>query len=100
MEPIDINNYDWVEYEILGTPFALNNHAITSVTKIKVYCLSNWFVLPMESGKRTCSNFEECSIPLYECLFTRINVWFPLSDFEVDMLRFLKIFPSQLYLGV
>lgn len=53
----------------------------------------------MGSEKRICSSFEDCMIEFYECLFTRIGLWLPFSDFEVVILNYLQVAPSQLHLG-
>lgn len=55
----------------------------------------DWLVLPVESSKRTCSRFRECSILLYEFLLTQINFWLPLFEFKVEALRFLKVPPRS-----
>lgn len=61
---------------------------------IEICPASDWLVLPLGSRKNICNSFRDCSIHLYEFLFPRINLRLPLSDFEVEVLRFLKVSPS------
>lgn len=93
MDPVDASKYSWVESKILGTHSALNSLVVVREANIEVGSPSNWSILPTKSGKRICGNFKDCSIPFYKCLFTQINIWLPLYAFQVDVRRFLKVFP-------
>lgn len=57
MKPIDARKYSWVDSEILGTPSNFDSPASVREPNIKIGHPSNWLVLLMESGKRTCSSF-------------------------------------------
>lgn len=59
MELVDASKYSWVDSKIQGTLSILNSHAIVREANIEVVRSSNWWVLPVESGKKICSNFEE-----------------------------------------
>lgn len=59
MELVDASKYSWVDSKIQGTLSTLNSHAIVREANIEVVRSSNWWVLPVESGKKICSNFEE-----------------------------------------
>lgn len=59
----------------------------------------NWSTLPVCPTKRICISFEGCSVPLYECLFTRLGVRLPFSDFEVAMMNRLRAAPLQPHHG-
>lgn len=74
MELIDASKYSWVDSGILETSSTLDKPTIVREANIEVCSSSNWLVVPVETSKRICSNFEECSIPFYECLFTQINL--------------------------
>lgn len=52
---------------------------------------SNW------SGEIICSSSDNCSLPVYECIFTKIGLWLPFSYFEVVILKHLKVPHSQLH---
>lgn len=43
---------------------------------------SEWSTFPEGTKKRTCSFSGNCIIALYECVFIRIRMWLPFSDFE------------------
>lgn len=58
-----------------------------------------WLAHRVDPKKRIYSSFNDCLIPFYECMFTRIGLWSPFYDFEVVVLKYLKISSSQFYLG-
>lgn len=86
--------YDLVYTRIAGTSLTLNNEVAIGVAGIMDDDLLEWLVLLVELGKRLCSSFDECVIMFYECFFTRIGLRFPFSDFEVAILKYLKVSPS------
>lgn len=49
------------------------------------------------NGKGMCGQHELCGFPMYECLFSRIMFTLPFNDFEVGILNYLEITPSQLH---
>lgn len=79
---------------IAGTSLTLNTEVDIDVAGIMDDNLLEWLVLLVELGKRLCSSFDECVIQFYECFFTRIGLLFPFSDFEVAILKYLKVTPS------
>lgn len=87
-----------MDSKILGTPFVLSDSTTVSVVNIVTDRPSDWLVLLSKSGKRICSSFKECYIPFYECLFTRINLQLLLCEFEVEMLKLLKVPPRSFIL--
>lgn len=64
-----------------------------------VGCPYNWLILLVDSEKRVRNPFDGCSVLLYECLFTMIGLWLPLSEFEVAVLKYLKVASSQIQFG-
>lgn len=84
---------------MLGTPSILSIvEAITSAN-IKVANPSSWSVFPVNLAERICNSFEECLVPLYEYLFTRLGICLPFLDFEVFVMDRLKVVPSQFHPG-
>lgn len=81
----------WVAFKILGSPSILSIKTTINATNIVVGCPSNWPVIPVDSGKRICRPFNGCLVPLIECLFSRICLWLPLSEFKVIVLKHLKV---------
>lgn len=84
---------------IIDMIYILSDSAVVIAGNIMVGCPTNSSVILVVSDKRICSTFEECSIPFYECMFIRINLWLLLSEFELEVLKFQKVSPSQLYPG-
>lgn len=96
LELADVSKY-WVNYEILGTLFDLDSHAVMKEANIEVGRLSYWLFILRELSKRVCISFREWFISFYEFLFTPINLWLPLIEFEEEVLKFVKIVPSQFH---
>lgn len=53
-----------------------------------------WSVLYVGLEKIICNSFDDYLVPLYECMFSRIRLWLPLSDFEVVVIKHLKVSSS------
>lgn len=83
MELPDPSKYSWLELEKLGTPYILSDFTFISVIDIIVAHPTDWSVLFVESGKRICHTFRECSVSFYEFLFTCIILRLPLFEFKV-----------------
>lgn len=79
--------------------YILSNSVVVIAGNITAGCPTNSSVILVVSDRRICSTFEECSIPFYACMFTRINLWLLLSEFKLEVLKFQKVSPSQLYPG-
>lgn len=56
-------------------------------------------VLPMNSKSRICSSFDRCSISFQECFSSMVGLWLPLYEFEVVVLKHLKVSPSYIHQG-
>lgn len=54
-------------------------------------------VVLVDFDKRIYSYIDECFIPFYECRFTQLNFILPFNEFEVGLIRHLKIAPSQMH---
>lgn len=76
----------------MGTLLALNTEAAINASDIVVGNPLEWLAFLVESEKRICSSFDEC-------LFIRIGLRSPFSNFELVALKHLKATPSQLLLG-
>lgn len=86
---VDTMKYDWMDAEIVGTPPVLNSEAILKVVGIMVENPLEWPDFPISPYKR--SYFDDCMVPLYECLFTRIGIQLTFSDFKVVVLKHFKV---------
>lgn len=75
----------------MDTPSVLKIEATIEVVGSVVGDPKNWLALPVDSEIRIYNSFDECTIPLYEFLLTRIGLWLPFSDFEVVVLKHLKV---------
>lgn len=80
--------------EIVGTPFVLNTTEVVIQANIIIDDTSDWTILPVGPNEMVCSSFEGFSVPLYECLFTRLGMCLPISDCKVDVMNHLKVSPS------
>lgn len=85
--------------KIVETHSILSIEASINATNTYVSCPSDWHVIPVDLGIRICNSFDECSVPFYGCLFTRIGLQLPLYEFEMTILKYLKVSPSQIHLG-
>lgn len=75
-----------------------NTKATIDVANIMVGDPLDWPVHHVGSKNGICSSFDECLVPFYEFLFTQIGLQLSFSDFEVVVLKHLKVNPSQLHL--
>lgn len=98
MELADAVKYGWMDAEVVGIVFFLNIKEEIEVIGIMVGDPCDWSVLKMFLEKMMYSSFDECRVPFYETLFTRIGLWLPFSNLNVVVLKHLKISPSQLHL--
>lgn len=71
----------------MGTSSVLSIEVFIYATGIMVDDPLEWLALPVESKKRMCNSFNNCMITFYECLYTRIWLQVPFSDFEVAILK-------------
>lgn len=84
----------------MDTLFVLSTEATIDAARIVVRNSLEWSILLVGSKKRICSSFKDCMISLYECLFTRIELWLPFSDFEVVVLNHLKVILPNIIWGL
>lgn len=83
--------------KIVGTLSVLNIVDIVTESDIMVENTPNYAILPLGLDEMTCSSFEGCSVPLYECLFTRLRIRLPFFKFEVVVIDHFNTSPSQLH---
>lgn len=76
---------------MVGTLSALSIKATINVVGIMVCDPLDWSVLPMGSENRIYNYFGCCLVLLYECLFTKIGLRLSFSNFEVVVLKQLKV---------
>lgn len=93
-----VMEYGWMDTKIAGTTSVLSTEATIDTYRIVVANSLEWLALLVELKKRRCISFNNCMVPFYECLFTRIWLWVPFSGFELFILKPLKVSPSQLRL--
>lgn len=96
-ESTDATNYNWVEVEIVGTLSILNSHTIIEVVGVMVGDPQGWSAFLVGLEKRICDSFDNLAFILYKCMFMRIGVRIPFSDFEVVVLKCLNVTLSQLH---
>ncbi|KAJ1409177.1 hypothetical protein SESBI_22899 [Sesbania bispinosa] len=103
-EPPNCANLMWVDVEALGTPCWYSSEltlelAFRHVTYAAPGHEEDLTIeLPGEND-RVCSQgtTERPFLPMYKCVFTDLGVRLPFMDFEVSILRYLDVAPSQLH---
>lgn len=55
-------------------------------------------MLTPNKDKRTCSEYDVCVIPFYDCLFYILRFHLSFNDFEVGVLNHLLITSSHMHL--
>ena len=90
----DVVEYDWVDTKIVYNSYFLSNEDVIDAARTMVGDPSEWSALPVGSEKRICISFDDCVIPLYDFLFSRIGMRFPFCDFRVVVLKYLNVAPS------
>lgn len=88
--------HGWIDTIITCISYALSTEAAINVVGILVCDFLEWPTHLVGPEKRICIYFDDCVITLYKCLFTRIRMWLSFSDFELSVLKHLKVIPSQL----
>lgn len=88
-----------MDTKILCTSLAFSIGAAIDAIDIMVDGSLESLALSMGSKKRIRRSFDDCVILFYECLFRRLRIQLPFSDFKVVILKYLKVHPSQLQLG-
>lgn len=76
------DKYCWVAIQVIWTPSTLN--IVTTITNVDIMVenSSDWSVHPVDRVERIYNSLKGCSVPLYECLFTKLGVHFPFFLFS------------------
>lgn len=72
VDPTDAVKYSWVEAQVVGTLFILNTEATIEVADIMANDPQDWLVLLVGPDNRVCNSFDDCTAPLYKCMFIKI----------------------------
>lgn len=91
--PIDI--YGYVAAKVVETPSILEIFEVVTKLGIMVGNPSNLSIFLVGPEERICNYFEECSFPMYECLFTMLSVHLLFYYFKVDIMDHLKVVPCN-----
>lgn len=73
--------------EIVKALCVLNTVEAITQANITVGDSLGWVILLVSPDERVCSSFEGYSILLYECLFIKLGVRPPFSNFEVAIMN-------------
>lgn len=92
------SRYHWVADKIVGTPSTLSTYKVVTHVDIIFSNSSNYTLLSIGPDKKVCGSFEVCSVPLYECLFTKLGVHITFFYFEVPVMNNLKVSPCNFIL--
>lgn len=88
-----------MDTKIVYNSYFLNNEDVIDVVRTMVGDPSEWSDLLVGVEKRIYISFDDCVIPLYDFLFSRIGMRFPFCDFRVVVLKYLNVAPSQIHSG-
>ncbi|KAL4392791.1 hypothetical protein AHAS_Ahas03G0380400 [Arachis hypogaea] len=100
------SNLDWVDVTILSIVPVVDNEYIKTFRRQHRLCKGREdeeeyeIVAPNPEDRNCFSRLDksECHfVFMYECLFTRLGVSLSFSDFELEILRICRVFPSQVH---
>lgn len=94
VEHADAVKYKWMDAKVVGTPFVMNIETPIDAADIPFRDPMDWLNLFVGLERRICNSFDDCSVMLYECLFIKIGLRLSLSEFEMVVLKHLKVSPS------
>lgn len=97
MKLVNVVKYGWMNAKNSGDPSVLNTEA--TIDAIDITIVGPWigrFFLWFWK-KMIGSSLYDCFVPFYKCMFIRIGLWLPFSDFEVAIVKHLKVAHSQLH---
>lgn len=90
IESVNANRYHCVAVKIVGTFSILNIVEVVIQANFMVGNSPDWAILLIGLNEGACGSFEGYSVPLYGCLFTRLGMCLPFSDFKMAMMNHLK----------
>lgn len=94
----DTIEYDRINTNIAGISLAMDIEIVIYVVGIVVDDPLEWLAILVESKKGIYSSFEDCVVVFHEGMFTRVGLWPLFYEFEVDVLKYLKVTPSHLHI--
>jgi hypothetical protein len=86
----------WISGEILGaaSPFAVDGDGV--VPRCPIGRKEDWEILLPKNADRICSRFPRDRFPMYEAIFKEVGFRLPFSSFQISVLEWLEVCPSQL----
>jgi hypothetical protein len=88
----------WIGGEILGatSQFAVDGAGV--VPRCPIGRNEDWEILLPKVADRVCSHFPRDCFPMYEATFKEVGFRLPFSSFQISVLEWLEVCPSQLRL--
>jgi hypothetical protein len=86
----------WISGEILGavSQFAVDGAGV--VPRCPIGRKEDWEILLPKIADRICSRFLRDRFPMYEATFKEVGFRLPFSSFQINVLEWLEVCPSQL----
>lgn len=78
----------------MGSPSILGVGVETEVVHLVVDDPQYLSAVPVGLEKRIYSSFDDRAVQINKCMFTRMGLGLPFSDFEVVVPKYLKVSPS------
>lgn len=86
----------WISGKILG---AASQFAVDGAGVVPHYPIDrkeDWEILLPKAADRVCSRFPRDRFPMYETTFKEVGFRLPFSSFQIGVLEWLEVCPSQL----
>lgn len=89
--------YHWVDCGFLKMVYVFDSVAKVDNPLAEIGPPLDWVLVSVDYDKKIYSNFYGVFIPFYKYLFTKLSFRSPFNEFEVGLLKHLKIAPYQLH---
>lgn len=86
-----------VDYAYFSTvPMFSKNNSLDGVF-LEVNTSSDWGVPRPNGNDMICDEYGDYVIPFYKCLFSILGFCLPFTSFEIEVLKYMAMTPSQLH---
>jgi hypothetical protein len=86
----------WISGMILGAASQFAADGVGVAPRCPIERKEDWEILLPKVADRVCSGFPRDRFPMYEATFKEVGFRLPFSPFQVSVLEWLEVCPSQL----